>query len=219
MTSPNGNIFCVTRPLCRESSVTGEFHSQRPVTRSFDVYLICASANDWVNTRDAGDLRHSCLLWRHGNEYSLPLARNNHKGHCRRWRVWPSSSRGPCPHQSWLSSSPPGRGLGWASCYGLMENIEVRMVLNLKNNLKWYNMIKLWPGYMSAFQPSCFHFQIYTINTYETSSYHSAQNYSSRGFDTRGQYTEYMKIELFVVILNNHKNASGLKHPILNLTT
>ena len=42
------------------SPVTGEFPSQRPVARSFHVYLICAWTNDWVNTRDAGDLRHHC---------------------------------------------------------------------------------------------------------------------------------------------------------------
>ena len=43
MTSSNGNIFHVTGPLCGEFMVTGEFLSQRPVTRSFngffDLYL------------------------------------------------------------------------------------------------------------------------------------------------------------------------------------
>ena len=40
------------------SPVTGEFPSQRPVTRSFDVF-ICAWINGWVNNREAGDLgRH-----------------------------------------------------------------------------------------------------------------------------------------------------------------
>ena len=37
MTSSNGNIFRVTGSLCVE--VTGEFPSQRPVTRSFDVFF------------------------------------------------------------------------------------------------------------------------------------------------------------------------------------
>ena len=36
-TSSNGNIFCVTGPFVGNSPVTGEFPSQRPVTRSFDV--------------------------------------------------------------------------------------------------------------------------------------------------------------------------------------
>ena len=37
MTSSNGNIFRVTGPLCGE--FTGLFPSQRPVTRSFDVFF------------------------------------------------------------------------------------------------------------------------------------------------------------------------------------
>ena len=51
MTSSNGNSFRVAGPLC------GEFPLQRPVTRSFDVSLICAWINGWVNNRRAGDLR------------------------------------------------------------------------------------------------------------------------------------------------------------------
>ena len=39
MTSSNGNIFCVTGPLCGESIGPGEFPAQRPVTRSFDVFF------------------------------------------------------------------------------------------------------------------------------------------------------------------------------------
>ena len=45
--------FCVTGPLCGEFTRHGEFRSQRPVTRSFDVSLICT-----LNKREAGDLRH-----------------------------------------------------------------------------------------------------------------------------------------------------------------
>ena len=37
MTSSNGNIFCATGLLCGQFTVTGEFPSQRPVTRRFDV--------------------------------------------------------------------------------------------------------------------------------------------------------------------------------------
>ena len=39
MTSSNGNIFHVTGPLCGEFTGPGEFPSQRPVTRSFDVFF------------------------------------------------------------------------------------------------------------------------------------------------------------------------------------
>ena len=57
MTSSNGNIFRVTGPLCREFTGPGEFPAQRPVTRSFDVFFDLRLNNDWVNNREAGDLR------------------------------------------------------------------------------------------------------------------------------------------------------------------
>ena len=37
------------------SPVPGEFPTQRPVTRSFDVSLICTWINNEVNNREAGD--------------------------------------------------------------------------------------------------------------------------------------------------------------------
>ena len=39
------------------SPVTGEFPTQRPVTRSFDVFFGLHLNNGWVNNREAGDLR------------------------------------------------------------------------------------------------------------------------------------------------------------------
>ena len=54
MTPLNGNIFRVTGPLCRE--FTCEFHSQRPVERSFDAFFhLCL--NKRLSNRQAGDLR------------------------------------------------------------------------------------------------------------------------------------------------------------------
>ena len=51
--------FSVLLALCvGNSTVTGESPSQRPLTRSFDVSLICAWTNGWANNRDAGNLRH-----------------------------------------------------------------------------------------------------------------------------------------------------------------
>ena len=38
MTSSNGNIFRATGPLCGEFTGPGEFPTQRPVTRSFDIF-------------------------------------------------------------------------------------------------------------------------------------------------------------------------------------
>ena len=39
------------------SPVTGEFPAQSAVTRSFDIFFICAWINAWANNREAGDLR------------------------------------------------------------------------------------------------------------------------------------------------------------------
>ena len=52
--------FSALLALCAGNPpVTGEFPEQRPVTRSFDVSLICAWTNDWVKSQDAGDFtRH-----------------------------------------------------------------------------------------------------------------------------------------------------------------
>ena len=71
MTSWNGNIFRVTVPLCAEFTSHGEFSSQRPVTRSFDVIfdlrlnklLSKQSWGWWFETRSGSLLRHC-------NEYS-----------------------------------------------------------------------------------------------------------------------------------------------------
>ena len=61
-------IFFALLALCGGNSlVTGEFPRQRPVTRSFDISLICAWINGWVNNRDAGDLR------RHRAHYDVTL--------------------------------------------------------------------------------------------------------------------------------------------------
>ena len=69
MTSSNGNIFRVTGPLCGEFTGPGEFPTQRPVMRSFDVNfdlrlnkpLSKQSWGWWFETL-------LCPLWRHSNE-------------------------------------------------------------------------------------------------------------------------------------------------------
>ena len=69
MTSSNGNIFRVTGPLCGEFTGPGEFPTQRPVTRSFDVYFdlrlnkrLCKQSRSWWFETLL------CPLWRHSNE-------------------------------------------------------------------------------------------------------------------------------------------------------
>ena len=57
-TSSNGNIFRVTGFCAGKSPVTGQFPSQRPVTRSFNVFFDLRLTKRLSNNRDAGDLRH-----------------------------------------------------------------------------------------------------------------------------------------------------------------
>ena len=49
--------FSALGAICAGNSpVSGEFPAQRPVTRSFDVFFICARINGCVNNGEAGDL-------------------------------------------------------------------------------------------------------------------------------------------------------------------
>ena len=74
MTSSNGNIFRVTGPLCGEFTGPGEFPTQRPVTRSFDVFFDLRLNNRlskhswgwWFETL-------SWSLWRHHNDNEVLL--------------------------------------------------------------------------------------------------------------------------------------------------
>ena len=88
MTSSNGNIFRVTGHLCAgKSPVSGEFPTQRPVTRSFDVFFdLCLhkrlskqSCGWWFETPASS-------LWRHCNVTAL-----------REWNHW---SPVDYPHKS-----------------------------------------------------------------------------------------------------------------------
>ena len=50
--------FSALLAICAGNSpVPGEFPTQRPVTRSFDVFFDLRLNNGWVNNREAGGLR------------------------------------------------------------------------------------------------------------------------------------------------------------------
>ena len=58
MTSSNGKFSALLTICAGNSSVTGEFPAQRPVTQSFDDFFdLCLLINGWVNNGEAGDLR------------------------------------------------------------------------------------------------------------------------------------------------------------------
>ena len=77
--------FSALLVLCAGNSpVIGEFPSQRPVTRSFDVcFFICTWINGWVNNRDAGDLRRHRL---HYDVTVMAMARQKRKHLRSPWR-------------------------------------------------------------------------------------------------------------------------------------
>ena len=57
---PSVKLFSALLAICvGKSPVTGQFPTQRPLTQSFHVSLICFWINGWVNNGDVGDLRHN----------------------------------------------------------------------------------------------------------------------------------------------------------------
>ena len=71
MTSSNGNIFRVTGHLCGEFTGPGEFPTQRPVTRSFDVFFDLG-LNKRLSKQPWGWWYEtpSWSLWRHCNAWN-----------------------------------------------------------------------------------------------------------------------------------------------------
>ena len=98
MTSSNGNIFRVTGHLCGEFA--GELPTQRPVTRSFDVFFVLRlnkrlskqSWGWWFETQ-------SCPLWRHRNGIGYKL----------RWWKWRPNILKDCAviWPGWVHYFPP----------------------------------------------------------------------------------------------------------------
>ena len=77
MTSSNGIIFRVTGPLCGEFTGPGEFPTQRPVTRSFEVFFDLRlnkrlSKQPWGWWFETS----SCSLWRQCNVSQSLCLRN-----------------------------------------------------------------------------------------------------------------------------------------------
>ena len=120
MTSSNGNIFRVTGPLCGEFTGPGEFPTQRPVKRSFDVFF-----DLHLNTRLSKQPwgwwfeTLSWLLWRHCNVASCISDTMN---------VWLLDGFGNVTtyEYKWmLLWNNAQLRLYWCSCWG---NINISMV-------------------------------------------------------------------------------------------
>ena len=90
MTSSNGNIFRVTGPLCGEFTGPGEFPTQMPVPRSFDVFFDL-HLNKRLSKQSWGWWFRMLLhpLWHHCNTYFLYC--HMHSQYHGGW--WPGDAR------------------------------------------------------------------------------------------------------------------------------
>ena len=128
MTSSKGNIFRVTGHLCGNSSVPGEFPTQRPVTRSFEVSLICV----WINNREAGDLRRYrahydviVMCW-------LFIVHFDRGCHVKSWSVW-------CPrighsHNSKMVSKMTTKNTEISPTLSFCSNLDDNLIRAKNNN-------------------------------------------------------------------------------------
>ena len=111
MTSSNGNIIPVTGPLCEEFTGPGEIPTQRPLTRSFDVFFEPRLYKRWsMQPWGWWFETPSSSLWRHCNGYNwflidlfqlsgrhmklvyfMPIIRNQYHGCCKTGVVWSES--------------------------------------------------------------------------------------------------------------------------------
>ena len=138
--------FSVLLALCAgNSTVTGEFSSQRPVTHSFDVSLIYAWINVWVNNREPGDLR------RYRAHYDVTImATPRHVGYLPNTTYFPSSQLHPHFGLVMKKIQPfaSGPSFNWKYIDGLAEN--TRAISHITYTAKpVYNDHLM--GYLSAF--------------------------------------------------------------------
>ena len=80
MMTSNGNIFRVTGPLCGEFTGPGEFPTQRPVMRSFDVFFDLR-LNKRIGKQPRGwwFVAPTWLLWRQCNDNHRKCKTHRHR--------------------------------------------------------------------------------------------------------------------------------------------
>ena len=117
MTSSNGNIFRVTGPLCGEFTGPGEFPTQRPVTRSFDIFFdldlnkqLSKQSRGWWFETPSGS------LWRQCNDGCVPWNRISSAGYV---------------YYSFESKHHQSAVAGLVSAKALFVNLSVREMVSL----------------------------------------------------------------------------------------
>ena len=103
MTSSNGNIFRVTGPSCGEFTGPGEFPTQRPVTRSFDVFFdlrlnkqLSKQPWGWWFETPSWSLWHQCNV-----KSNLQHVHHYFRGQCA---------------SNWTNNDKQGKSEGFESC-------------------------------------------------------------------------------------------------------
>ena len=144
-TSRNGNIFRVTGPLCGEFTGPGEFPTQRPVTCGALMFsLICAWINDWVNNREADDLRRYrghydviVMPWLHLMKRTLSTV-TQIKFHKTWLLIGGYSTRNENLNHATATSSS-----GWDGIHGIIIQIIWFLWNEITRDSNWWNAFQL----------------------------------------------------------------------------
>ena len=137
----------------RDSPVIGEFPSQRPETRSFDVFLDLRP-NKRVNNREAGDLRRHRA---HHDVTAMMMKTKWSMKHCKWNEMWAFSegdiedywgvTKGrPAVHQNWTTNKEPSALV--SSDWYLLKNRGSTFTTLHDDVIKWKHFPRYWPCHL-----------------------------------------------------------------------
>ena len=156
--------FSALLALCAGNSpVTSEFTSQRPVTRSFDVSLICA-LNKRLTEQSSGwwFVTPSFQLWRHCNAVSLALGQTTFCMHIAslpvKWTFLTSAK-----HNKARIASAPSRMCNTSALYCIYQSLVSEKfsitLINLETfshslGISQHLIFYRWPQYYAPYNPT-----------------------------------------------------------------
>ena len=137
--------FSVLLVLCAGySPVTGEFPSQSQWRGALKFSLICAWTNNWVNNRDAGDLRRHCAHYDANVMDLCSLVQMYQKGYlnssltdinCKQYHIYERNRRGrKC---CWLPTKTLGRSGSFPRGYRIIH-------ASLLHDYRWLWLTSHW---------------------------------------------------------------------------
>ena len=152
--------FSALLALCAgNSTVTGEFRSQRPVTWSFDVFIICAWTNGWVYNRDVGDLR------RHRAHYDVTVIwhpPSDHQEHISNRFLFRHLNLSPAnighffqAPMYWMSPNPQ-YGMAMYTCMGFVAHVYLYALLEQWQRMQYWTTIDISQSMENLCKRECF---------------------------------------------------------------